>query len=821
MDELQFRVSAELKNILGRDLITSDNIAVLELVKNSYDAHATKVEITITTTSIKIADNGKGMSLDDILNKWLFVAFSAKKDGTEDVSYRSQFSRRYAGAKGIGRLSCDCLSNNLKLTTKSDESTTTEVLYVDWSVFENNQKEEFDKIKIPHESINATGLFPEGSSTGTVLEFSNLRSSWHKFEILSLKKSLEKMINPFSGVDNFRIEIIAPEFKEQDSIIRNEVDAAKLNFDTLDDRAKGKVTRRESEIVNGLVRNSISDVLKLKTTKIECSLKNGKIYTELTDRGVLMYSIEENSTFDLLEDVSVNLFYLNRAAKYSFSVSMGVTPVSYGNVFLFRNGFRVLPYGNERDDSWKLDQRAQQGYNRYLGTRDLFGRVDVETSRIDDFKEVSSRDGGLIESPAKKELFEFFYKAHHRLERYVSGVLWGEGFIRKEYFKNKGDALNLRDQLQNYEKDSENVNHIYDNIGSKVDFLQLVKSLVNDEAIKVHYYNEDLADIVSDPSVIDVIQAQMFEDLRKIAEETNDQNIKDKIAVFEQQIEEIRQKALEAERKAEEERKKAEEERKRAEEEKKRRLEEEERRRQAEAELEARTKQNLFLQSLGNLDTDRIVKYHHDIRLQSLTIQNVLSRISKMVWKDGIDVEKLKKNIELIAKANDRVISIAQFATKANFNTTGDSIEADIVGFIRDYVNEVLVSFYGDIHLDCKTNGCFLIKTYRPLEINLIIDNLLSNSLKEGAKNFVIEFNKVGECLEMQVIDDGKGLDKSIITPSDIFQKGFTTTNGSGIGLYSITQTLEKELGGTISYDSTYRYSEEKKGFKLIIKLPL
>lgn len=814
MEELTFRVSAELKNILGRDLITSDNIAVLELVKNSYDAHATKVEITFGDDSIVIADNGKGMSLDDIINKWLFVAYSAKKDGTEDASYRSQFNRRYAGAKGIGRLSCDCLANNLKMTTKSDESKTTEVLYVDWSAFENNQTEEFDKIKIPHESDNATDFFPNGSPTGTVLEFSNLRSLWHKQEILSLKKSLEKMINPFSGVDSFRIEIIAPEFKEQDAIIRNEVEAAKLNFDTLDDRARGKVTRRESEIVNGLIRNSISDVLKLKTTKIECSLKNGKISTELSDRGVLMYSIEEDNSFKLLEDVSVNLFYLNRAAKYSFSVSMGVTPVSYGNVFLFRNGFRILPYGNERDDSWKLDQRAQQGYNRYLGTRDLFGRVDVETSRIDDFKEVSSRDAGLIESPAKKELFEFFYKAHHRLERYVSGVLWGEGFVRKDYFKNRGEALDLRNQLQNYEKDSENVNHIYDNIGSKVDFLQLVKSLVNDEAVKVKYYNEDLADIVSDPSVIDVIQAQMIDDLRKIAEETNDHIIKDKIAVFEQQIEEIRNKAVEAERKAEEERRKAEGE-------KKRRLEEEERRKQVEAELEARRKQNLFLQSLGTLDTDRIVKYHHDIRLQSLTIQNVLSRISKQVWKNDIDLDKLKKNIELIAKANDRVISIAQFATKANFNTTGDSIEADIVDFIRDYVNEVLASFYGDIHLDCKTNGCSLIKTYRPLEINLVIDNLLSNSLKEEAKNFVIEFNKVGDHMEMQVIDDGKGLDKSIVAPEIIFQKGFTTTNGSGIGLYSITQTLEKELGGTISYDSTYRYSDHKKGFKLIIKLPL
>ena len=85
-NELQFKVSAELKNILGRDLITSPNIAVLELVKNSYDAHATKVEITFGEDSLVIADNGKGMSLDDLKNKWLFVAYSAKSDGTEDKS---------------------------------------------------------------------------------------------------------------------------------------------------------------------------------------------------------------------------------------------------------------------------------------------------------------------------------------------------------------------------------------------------------------------------------------------------------------------------------------------------------------------------------------------------------------------------------------------------------------------------------------------------------------------------------------------------------------------------------------------------------------
>ena len=59
MDELKFKVSTGLKSILGQDLITSDNIAILELVKNSYDAHATRVIITFEKDSIIIADNGK------------------------------------------------------------------------------------------------------------------------------------------------------------------------------------------------------------------------------------------------------------------------------------------------------------------------------------------------------------------------------------------------------------------------------------------------------------------------------------------------------------------------------------------------------------------------------------------------------------------------------------------------------------------------------------------------------------------------------------------------------------------------------------------
>src|SRR6266513_1688888 len=106
----KFRVSSALKTIIGRELITDDFVAVFELVKNSFDAHARNVEIRfegLTTDDPKliIKDDGKGMTADDIDNKWLFVAYSAKREGTEDdptgkgKDYRDKISteRTFAG----------------------------------------------------------------------------------------------------------------------------------------------------------------------------------------------------------------------------------------------------------------------------------------------------------------------------------------------------------------------------------------------------------------------------------------------------------------------------------------------------------------------------------------------------------------------------------------------------------------------------------------------------------------------------------------------------------------------------------------------------
>lgn len=758
-DKLQFRVSAELKNILGRDLITSPDIAILELVKNSYDAHASKVEITFDDDYLSIADNGKGMSKQDLIDKWLFVAYSAKSDGTEDLSYRSKFKRHYAGAKGIGRMSCDRLARNLLLKTRSAENKT-EILDVDWQIFEINKKVEFDTIDIPHDTIDDIPEFPDASTTGTILQFRGLHDNWLRGDIKRLRKSLEKMINPFSGTDDdFQIVITAPKMKQDDAKAESQHD-----------------------VVNGIIENSIADVLKLKTTQIESRIENGVIHTFLTDRGIHMYEIEEpNTKYTELSSASVSLFFLNRAAKYNFTSKMGVEPISYGNVFLFRNGFRILPYGEWNDDSWGLNQRQQQGYNRFLGTRDLFGRVDVETDNADLIKEVSSRDGGLIKTAASKQLMNYFTLIHRRLERYVVGVLWGEGFLRKDYFVNQSSALKAREQLQEVDKDSDTAKHLYSNIGSKVDFLQLIKTLVNDKSINVLQYNEDLANIVADPTDTEVIQAQMLDDVRKLAEKTNDTFLMSKIHEFEKHMDDLQRQKKEAERKEAEATEKAEEEKKKRE--------------RAERERDVQIQKNKYLAATRNT-TKEVQDLMHVILISSNDALGVVSTAKSQLINN--DINNLRASLDEFEYHITKINKLSKLITKADLALLAQTGLVDIQAFMEEYLANFKKSFKVQYH---STLTEALEKKISILDLSIVLDNLKSNSEKAGATELRLDFSRNGRTYIVDFTDNGVGVDLNEFTPENIFEEGVTNRRGgSGIGLSTIKERMRENLNGDITF---------------------
>ena len=793
--EWSFRISAELKNILGRDLIIDSNIAVLELVKNSFDAHATEVKITFDGDCLVIADNGKGMSKEDVLNKWLFVAYSAKSDGTEDVNYRDNIKRKFAGAKGIGRLSCDRLGRYLTLTTKSEADEHIVELKIDWSEFELDSKKEFNLIPVAHSLLKYSEAIAEGH-TGMVLRISGLHDAWGEKEILKMKKSLEKMINPFNGADDFKIIFHAPREIENDARKRKESAELRQEWEALTEQKKIEAVKLEKSIINGVVTNSIAEVLNLKTTKIESFLKGKRIYTRLSDRGETIYEIEEFAKFPLLEDATINLFYLNKQAKYNFSIMMGTQPVNYGSVFLFRNGFRIMPYGEFGDDSWGMDRRIQQGYNRFLGTRQVLGRVDVETSDVDAFKEVSSRDGGLIKTPAYEQLMEFFNLIHRRLERYVVGVLWGEGFLRREYFHKSEYAQELRLKLQDEEKESATIDHVLSNIGSKVDFLQIVKSLANDDTINLLYYNENLANIVANIDDTEIIQSHMLEDFRKVALKTNDAVLLQNLSDFERQVDELRRQRNAAEKKAAIEKERAKEATRMAQNEREKRVREEALRAVAEKERDAQIQKNKYLNSTR--DTSQEVEdLMHAVLLCSTELNSLVDIQEDLLSQKTLDRIELKNNLKDIRINLRRIKMLSGLITRADAKLLREAIDVDLFAYTKEFM-AVFEKKYKCVYINEGKGD--ILKKLPLLDFSLILLNLVSNCGKNNASKIKFIFTKNASRAVIQISDNGDGVDLKRFTKESIFEVGVTNRKeGSGIGLSTVKTLMEdKNIQGKV-----------------------
>src|SRR6266481_63030 len=98
-DPLHFDVSTGLKRVLGRELITDDEVAIFEMVKNSFDAQADHVHLHFEDGTVIVADDGVGMSLEDLKDKWLFVAYSAKRHESKTRDFRDVAAERhYAGS---------------------------------------------------------------------------------------------------------------------------------------------------------------------------------------------------------------------------------------------------------------------------------------------------------------------------------------------------------------------------------------------------------------------------------------------------------------------------------------------------------------------------------------------------------------------------------------------------------------------------------------------------------------------------------------------------------------------------------------------------
>lgn len=756
-----FKVSTHLKDVIGRDLVTNEFVAIFELVKNSVDAGATLIQLEIDPQSdvIRIVDDGKGMNVNDITEKWLFVAYSAKADGSEDDDtgdYRDKIKSvgGYAGSKGIGRFSCDTLGSSLELFSRSKKASSTAVgLSVDWEKFELDSKDEFKNIFVDIEEHTdfpslAAATVPNG--TGTVLEISGLRHRWDEANLKKLRTYLAKLIDPFGTTDSVNVVT---------HLIGSDEDDDELN---------------------GPIGNNIADVLRGKTSRIKVTIKKGKVVTELVDRGRRIYKIAEPNPYSELGrcDVSGEVFYLNRSAKATFGHRMKVTSVEFGSIFLFLNGFRIFPIGEERDDTFGLNRRKQQGTSRYLGTRDVLGRVDVGAPPKM-FREASSRDAGLIEDANSRALFDaILEKMIKRLERYVVGVNW----------KDKADQG--RDTPEGLEGDP-----------AKARILQIVGGLARTKELEILDFDQDILDLAD---AKEAATEKALSDLISIAERDGDTDLLKRIEQTRARIAELEKAEAEARKEAN-------------------RVAQE--RAQSDARIVQLEKQSRYLAASQNLDAERIQLLLHQVNIYSGHVassttrglsgaQDAMKMLADADEMEPDDFEDLAGALRKVLRTlmddfsyirleNNRLQTISRFAPNIKVDLETSHIQGDIIEYLNEYF-AVMLADTGRaprIHFESKVDA--LECEFSPFDLAVVVDNLVDNARKAKAQEiwFIAQPSQSKGKLELRVHDDGQGFDLDRIDRDRVFEKHYTGThNGTGLGLFHVAQVLE-EMGGGIRFD--------------------
>lgn len=396
---LYFKPRARLLIQLGDQLIRNESIALVELIKNCYDADANEVIVTMSNLDnqeegiISILDNGFGMDMETIINVWLEPGSDYKAKLFENDIRTPKFKRLPIGEKGIGRFGAHKLGNRIQLITRKKNHKEI-VVSIDW--------EELSRHKyLADATIQIEERIPKvfnGNSTGTFINITHLKNEWTRGEVREIYRSITALCSPFDDNSSFIVKLNIDNkewlqglpswndiknrslFNFTVEIQGNEIVEFEYNFKpwaTMNKVQGRKVTLKNNQLVQKLkflFDSQTKQSINLNDFEIGRLKFTGLIF--IRDVKTLKLSFPETKTIRKYLDEN-------------------------GGIRVYRSGIRVYDYGEQGNDWLGLDYRRFNLPGIKVSNNSIIAAVHINRETSSDLKEKSNREG-FIENNALK-----------------------------------------------------------------------------------------------------------------------------------------------------------------------------------------------------------------------------------------------------------------------------------------------------------------------------------------------------------------------------------------------------------------------------------
>ena len=421
-ENIFFDSDGQLFKHIGRNQIDSETVALIEIVKNSYDADATEVIIKFENVhknngEIIVTDNGHGMTDAQFKSFWMRPGTAHK----EKEQTSPTFGRIMLGRKGMGRFGTDKIGSTVVVKSKTKDKGFGFAVTIDADAFEKpNAKFQSTPIPLMLLTKNEIKFVERNYESGTQIRMKKLRRTWTKRMILEVRDELCKMISPDNSSSNFNIIFD----------VKNDND--------LSGRLESYINKEHSHELNIKVDNK--DAYKIDINGK--TVREGNVITDCTN----LFASEDSNNDDLeIKDnfksfgpITGKILYFEKGGLKSHSSSKHGKRADHTGVKLYRAGFIVKPYGEKNNDWLKLKaKRNTKGWRYYINADKIMGYISIDPHNNPNLEDTTNRQG-LIDND-EKNTFEFFF----------SNIVIEELNKVLERETNKQKEINLRKRYQN------------------------------------------------------------------------------------------------------------------------------------------------------------------------------------------------------------------------------------------------------------------------------------------------------------------------------------------------------------------------------------